>query len=430
MRRTSALLSAVALAAALTACAPGGEGQSPGGEGDVTITYLSSTILESPEKDLEQAAIDEFNALDNGITVKVEGIAANDMMEKFTALATANDMPDFYMSDIKNVATLTDMGLAEDVSTVFDADYLSSFTPDALAGYTVDGVVRALPWFTTPQGIVYRTDLFDAAGAAVPTTWDELVATAKKLTSGDQYGIALVGTKDASGAGRFQYVLRNFGVNEFTQGSDGTWATDVGSDEFVAALTAFTNLYTVDKVVPPGVIETDYASAVSLLSSGQAAMLITGSNAIGAITSKAPDLKGKLGSFPIPAVKRAVNSQTGFGFYVSPTSEHKAAVAEFLEFFNSKDKSVEYAQATGRLSMLTEGQADPAAAADPALAGFLEALTKGEVFVLPTIPNFSEANDIYGEAYQSVFTGVATPEQAAARAAERAQALVQKANEG
>lgn len=430
MKKTGALLGAVVLGATLTACSPAGGTEPPAGGGDVTITYLSSTILESPEKDFEQAAIDEFNALDNGITVKVEGIAANDMMEKFTALATADDMPDFYMSDLKNVATLTDMDLAEDVSTVFDQEYLDSFTPDSLAGYTVDGVTRALPWFTTPQGVVYRTDLFDAAGATPPTTWDDMAATAQKLTSGDQYGIALVGTKDASGAGRFQYVLRNFGVNEFTQGADGKWTTDIGSEDFVAALTAFTNLVTVDKVVPPGAIETDYATAVSLLSSGQATMLITGSNAIGAITSKAPDLQGKLGSFPIPAVKRAVTSQTGFGFYISPKSEHKEAVAEFLKFFVSKDKSVEFAKLTGRLSTLTAGQADPSATADPALGGFLDALANGELFVPPAIPGFSEANDIYGEAYQSVITGSATPEQASAKAAERAQALVDEANEG
>ena len=45
---------------------------------DVTITYISSTILESPEGDFEKKCIEEFNALDNGITVEVEGVSAND----------------------------------------------------------------------------------------------------------------------------------------------------------------------------------------------------------------------------------------------------------------------------------------------------------------------------------------------------------------
>lgn len=48
---------------------------------NVTITYISSTILESPEGDFEKKCIEEFNALGNGITVEVEGVSANDLMK-------------------------------------------------------------------------------------------------------------------------------------------------------------------------------------------------------------------------------------------------------------------------------------------------------------------------------------------------------------
>ena len=429
--KTAAAVSLVALAAAGCSSDSGGN-DSPDGSGGgdvVVIRYISSTILESPEKDFEQKVIDEFNAQDNGVKVEVEGVAANDLMNKYTAFATANQMPDFYMADMKNTTQLVDMGLAEDVRDVFDSDYLDSFTDGALAGMTLDGVPSGIPWFSTPQGIVYRTDLFEAAGVEVPTTWDELVTAAKQLTGNDKYGITLVGTKDGSGAGRFQYVLRNFGVDEFTQDSSGEWQTDIGSDDYAKALKAYTDLDTVDGVVPPGVTETDYATAVNLLSSGQAAMLITGSNAIGAITSRVPDLKGSLGSFPIPAVKRAVTSQSGFGFFVSPTSEHKDAVAKFLQFIVSDEKAIEFSQMTGRLPTLTAAAQSPEIGQDPALSGFLQSLTDADVvFTLPTIEGYGEVNDIHGEAYQSVFTGSATPEQAAEVAGQRAQALADEAN--
>lgn len=60
------------------------------------------------------------------------------------------------------------------------------------------------------------------------------------------------------------------------------------------------------------------------------------------------------------------------------------------------------------------------------LSGFLKALEN--VWIPPTIPGYSEINDILGEAYQSVFTGQATVEEASAAAGERAQALCDEAN--
>jgi len=429
--KTAAAVSLIALAAA--GCSPGSGSNastdgSSGGGGVVVIKYISSAVLESPEKDFVQKVTDDFNAQNNGVKVEVEGVAANDLLKKYTALATANQMPDFYTDDIKDTAQLVDMGIAEDVRNVFDSNYLNSFTANALAGVTVNGVPSGIPWTSTAQVILYRTDLFAAAGVKVPTTWDELVAAAKQLTGNNKYGITLVGTKDSSGAGRFQYVLRNFGVDEYTQDSSGKWQTDIGSDNYVAALKAYTDLATVDGVVPPGVTETGYAAAVNLLASGQAAMLITSSNAIGTITYQVPDLKSSLGSFPIPAVKRAVTSQSGQAFFVSPTSKHKEAVAKFLQFMVSDEKAIEFSQLTGRLPTLTTAEQNPAIGQDPALGGSLQSLMAANVYITPPIPGYGENNDIEGEAFQSVFTGSATPEQAAAQAQQRAQALVDKAN--
>ncbi|WEV63912.1 sugar ABC transporter substrate-binding protein [Bifidobacterium sp. ESL0732] len=425
----------VAGALLLTGCGAGGSASSKSSSGaeskkaPVTIKYISSTILESPEKEFEQSAIDEFNAQKNGVTVEVEGVAANDLMQKYTALATANQMPDFYMADMKNTTQLVDMGITDDMTKILDKKYLSQFGKDTLDGFTIDGKLSGLPWFTVAQGVVYRKDLFEKDKVQVPKTWDEFVAAAHKLTHGDQYGIALVGSKDASGAGRFQYVIRNFGVDEFKKGSDGKWSTDIGGPNYVKALKSFTDLDTKEKVCPPGVTETNYASAVNILSSGQAAMLITGSNAVGAITSKVPDLKGKLGSFMIPTVKRNVFSQNGFGFYVNPKSSNKEAVAKFLKFMVSKKKSIEFSQLTGRLPTIATAQKDPSIGKDPALSGFMEQLNKAKTFNLPTIEGYGEVNDIHGEAYQSVITGSATPEAAAAKAKTRAQAIVDEANQ-
>lgn len=395
---------------------------------DVTITYISSTILESPEGDFEQSVVDAFNALDNGITVEVEGVGANELMKKYITLATADQMPDFFLGNMLDAATVVDMGLATPLTEVFDQEYIDGFDPKQLGSYTIDGVAYGAPWFGSAQGIVYRKDLFEAAGIEkLPETWDELVAVAQQLTDGEnQYGITLVATKDASGAGRFQYVLRNHGVDEFIQDADGNWTTDIGGEKYIQALQAYTDLDVKYGVVPPGAVETGYSSAVGLFSAGQACMLITGSNAIGAITAQVPELKGKLGSFPIPAVERSVSTPGGFGFYISPGSEHKAEAAAFIQFLLESKNALAFSEMTGRLPTRTEQIDDPIITEMPELAGFMKALEN--VYVVPTIPGYSEVNDIHGEAYQSVLTGMMTVEEAAARAQQRSQELCDRAN--
>ncbi|MEY8356309.1 sugar ABC transporter substrate-binding protein [Lachnospiraceae bacterium 54-53] len=427
-----------ALAAGLLAGCGGGTAPAPestqaasqGTEGtkeDVTITYISSTILESPEGDFEKKCIEEFNALDNGITVEVEGIGANDLMKKYITLATSNAMPDFFLANLLDTGTIVDMGLAAEATPIFGEDYIKGFEGASLASASADGTAYGIPWFGGASGVLYRKDIFDEKGVKVPETWEDLVEASKALTGDGNYGITLVGTNNASGAGRFQYVLRNFGVDEFVQDAQGKWTTDIGSQKYIDALRAYTDLEVTYKAVPPGVIETDYPTAVNLFSSGKAAMLITGSNAIGAITSQVPELKGKLGSFPVPAVERSVSTPGGFGYFISP-GKHEKESAEFIKFMLEKDREIEFSVMTGRLPTRIEALEDPAIKTMPELEGFLKA--RQTVYETPAVSGYSEINDVHGEAYQSVFTGESTVEEAAERARERAEKICESANEG
>lgn len=394
---------------------------------DVTITYISSTIIESPEGDFEKQCIEEFNALGNGIRVEVEGLSANDLMKKYITLATSNSMPDFFLANLLDIGTIVDMGLAAEVSPIFGKEYMSGFDASSIASASIDGTAYGIPWFGGASGILYRKDIFDAKGVAVPETWEELVEASKQLTGEGSYGITLVGTNNGSGAGRFQYVLRNFGVDEFIQGTDGKWTTDIGSQKYIDALRAYTDLDVTYKTCPPGVIETDYPTAVNLFSSGKAAMLITGSNAIGAITSQVPELKGKLGSFAVPAVERSVSAPGGFGYFITP-GKHEAESAEFIKFMLEKERALGFSEMTGRLPTRVEALEDPSIKSMPELQGFLQA--RETIYETPGIAGYSEINDVHGEAYQSVFTGQSTVEEAAAKAQKRAEKICTAANEG
>jgi ABC-type glycerol-3-phosphate transport system substrate-binding protein len=427
MKRVACLISALLLIPAVIFANGAKEPttQSPGSQ-KVIIEYISGTILETPEGTFEQSVIDSFNAAHPEIEVRPIGVASNDQIKKMIALATTGDLPDFFLVNDATVPAILDMGVCLPVSEVMSAEFMAQFAKPFLNLYSGDdGVNYGVPWFACPPGVLYRKDIFEANNIKVPSTWDELVETAKALTKDGNYGITLVGTKNSSGGSRFQHVERNVGIDEFYKDANGKWQTDIGSPNYIKALKMFTDLDLLYGVVPPGVVETGYPEAVGLFASGRAAMLITGSNAIGAITKQVPALKGKLGSIPVPSINRYVAAPNGSGFMINKDTEHKKEIALFLEYLLNEKNSLAFGELTGRVSPKIMADNDPAKS-KPELSGFLVAL--GSDYAQPSIAGYSEIHDINGEAYQNVFTGVMTVEEAAAKAQKRAQAICDKAN--
>lgn len=67
-----------------------------------------------------------------------------------------------------------------DVSEYANAS-ADKFTPGSWASVSLDGAVYGAPVDIGPVALFYRTDVFEAAGVEVPTTWDEYAALGPKL---------------------------------------------------------------------------------------------------------------------------------------------------------------------------------------------------------------------------------------------------------
>lgn len=416
----SLLLALVLLTAALPAAMA---------DEDIKLTYWSSTILETPEGAFEQQVIDGFNALDNGITVEVVGVTSADLVTKATSGATTGELPDFTMGTPSVFSTLYDLEAVVPLEeTAIDAEFLSTFTDMSREAFKgEDGNHYGVPFFMNPYGVVYRIDLFEEAGIEVPKTWDEFVQACQTLTHDGKYGMAMVGVRNTSGEARFQYLARMFGVREFYQDENGQWATDLNGEAFATALKNFADLNLTYQVCQPGALETAYPDAVKLLSSGTCAILITGSNALGAILKQAPELEGKLGSFMLPASENGAIAYSGFGFFVTTKdAEKQAAISQLVQYWLSVENQISFAAQSGRLPTRKDALSDPSIQEIVGLKGYLETLD--HLIYAPTIYGYSEINDIYGEAYSSLMAGEVTLEEAVNAAYERAQLIVEEAN--
>ncbi len=400
------------------------------GFGQTTLKIMSSTIVENPEGTVEQAIADAFMAANPDITIEFIGTPMNDIFKTVTTNAIGGELPDIFTNTPEFAATAEDLGIVADLNEVFDAEFLAGFYPTALEESTVNGKLVVLPWFTVPVGVLYRADWFEEAGLEGPQTWDEFVNAAQTLTQDtdgdgqtDRWGFAMVGSKNGSGFFRFTHLLRSQGAWELYKDADGNWQSDLGSEGMVNALRIYQTLNE-SGTVPPGVTETSYGEAVSLMASEKTAMMVTGPHTIGAIIAQNPDLAGKIYSVPVPmGTQRSASLGVG-GFSIAESSKNKEAAARYLQFLVSTENMLEWNRVTGRMPAQIEAGDQPQISG-PIYAGFVEAI--GYAKPSPQAPFYTQIQEVMGEAYQAVLVGGVSPEDAAAQAGAQAAEIIKNA---
>lgn len=89
------------------------------------------------------------------------------------------------------------------------------------------------------------------------------------------------------------------------------WKTDIGTPGILKAFTFWTDMNNVHKVVPEGITEVTYPIAANYFAMGYTGVMVSGGNAMGVTYAAAPDLKGKIGTFPMPGIEPGSMMNTG-----------------------------------------------------------------------------------------------------------------------
>ncbi len=135
--------------------------------------------------DLEKmsALVDKFNASQNNITVEFTSLQWSEMFTKFLADYQVGATPDVVAMHTFEMGQFVDMGVlsAEQITALGlnKADYVET----AWNGTIYNGVQYGVPIDINMHALYYNQDLLDKAGIKnPPTTGDELIDTAMKLT--------------------------------------------------------------------------------------------------------------------------------------------------------------------------------------------------------------------------------------------------------
>ncbi len=350
-RRTLAAVAAASLLLA-AGCSGGGDaGTGGGGDGPVELTFWTWA------PNMEQV-VQTWNETHPDVQVTVNKQDGGDaaVTKLLTAVKAGSGAPDLMQAEYQKIPTLVSADALADVSEHLGDDVAGAFPESVWNSVTLGSdAVYAVPQDSGPMVFVYRADLFEQHGIAVPTTWAEYADAARRVHATDP--ATFLGTFSANDPGWFAGLAQQAGASWW--GVDGeAWSVDVDSEATRRVASYWGGL------VEEGVIDN-----TPMYTPEWNAALNDGSQVgwIGAVWSPAvlegitPDTAGKWAAAPLPqwdAAAPAGGNWGGSATGVTTQSEHPEQAAEFARWLNTDPAAVEaLADVSGVYPAATEAAA-------------------------------------------------------------------------
>lgn len=331
-RRRLGTLGALAGVATLAACASGPTtAPAPGATG------ASLTVLVASSSDAETQAVTQAVAAwsaTSGTRATVR--AATDIDQELTQDLASGTPPDLFDVSAANFAGYAARGALLPYGDKLGA--VSDFSGSLVQQFTYQGKLYCAPRDTSTLALVINTQDWSAAGlpaAAVPATWDQLAADAKRLTTTGRVGLAFDGTYDRIGV-----FLAQAGGGLVAP--DGKTAT-VDSTANVAALT-YVKQHLVDGTFAYA-SSLGAASGTEAFSAGKAAMTIAGTWVTAAL---GPDTPYRV--VPLPAGPAGLGTlQFSRCWGIAAASKLPAKAIDLAAYLTNPAREADFATAYGAL---------------------------------------------------------------------------------
>lgn len=370
---------------------------------DVTIWYYWET--EGHQKALDKV-ISDYNASQDTYEVSAKYVPFADFKKQLSIGASADELPDIAILDSPDHASYATMGIFADLTDKFD---VSGYYEGAVDSCTIDGTLYGVPFGVNCLGLYYNQDLLDAAGCAVPTTWDELKETALTLTKDNVTGLAFCSLQNEEGTFNFMPWVWSTGASSYEMNSEGG----------VKALTLAKDLIE-SGAMSKECINWTQGDVMNQFISGNVAMMVNGPWQIPTMKSEAPDLNWNVALIP----KDAENaSALGGENYAVIQGGNEEGALNFLGYATEKERVEYLMDSFGYISAdktIAEGQFE----GDAAMQTFTEELNYAKA--RGPLAEWPEVSDAISLAFNQVMTGEADPQTAADTAQQTIDGIVTK----
>lgn len=187
----AALIALAVLAAACGGSEDGGGGEAEGGGGGEPIQFWT-TLIEPDRVQAQNAIIQRFTE-ESGIEVELVSVAEDELANLMVSNAASGTLPEVVYHPIEFAIGWAEQGLLDPdaASAAVESLGRDTFNERALELATFSDQVASVPADAWGQLLVYRTDLFEAAGLEPPDSYENILAAAEALNDpgASLYGI-------------------------------------------------------------------------------------------------------------------------------------------------------------------------------------------------------------------------------------------------
>lgn len=358
--------------------------------------------------------------------------------EKMLAAFQAKRIADILLVDGQSLPDLAAIGVVapyEDLDRQLVAKLKPDYVPEIWESTVYQGKFYGIsPYVDMGTFLTYNRKMLEEAGITkAPETWDELRDAARKTTKNDVAGITISVSTHTNDANTFEGIAYANGGRWLDETGKKVTIDDPG---FIDPLTLFVNLVN-DKSVPQGVTETAFNQSGTLFFQEKVAMWVSlsypgafmqGQNIprdwpLG-MTLFPRQTPNPTGSFP-PA--SAILTPTA-AFYISSLSQQREAALKYIEFWSrpKTQSGWDGSEILGRVPGLKANwETETFKQTYP---DWYQLYKDGKMFngaaPMPAFPGLTEAEKALSNAMQQAVLGKATPADALAAAAKRAQTVV------
>jgi len=330
-------LVAIMLSLLLSACVANAPSTPPAA--DTTIVIRAGTGDGGDGLTPHQQIIQNFEDQNPNVIVQLEPVSGRDYYARLLTQLAAKAAPDIMQIGDDAVPSFVSKNAFVPLDTYlkginFDP---SIYLPGLLDPGKINGVQYLLPKDYSPLAVYYNKTLFDAASVPYPVegwTWEDLLATAQKLTVKDasgnvtQWGIQL----PAAWTTGFEYWVAAAGGSLIS--ADGKTFTGVmDSPEVARAVQFYADLYNKYQVAPPPADMNAFGGGNSEFANGKAAMMIFGRWPQGGFKTN-PNIS--LGVVAPPQDKVRANILFWGGFGIATSSSQPEIAFKYLSFVSGE----------------------------------------------------------------------------------------------
>lgn len=364
------LVGAIAL---ISTVALGGCGMIPGsgGSGDkkVTIWLMKDSVTSDFLDRFKESYEDEHSSVE--LEFKIQSWSG--IGPKVLEALGGTDTPDVIEVGNTQVAQYAESGNLRDLTLESMRDLGSEdWLPGLAEPGSIGGVQYGIPWYAANRVVIYNKDLFEEAGiTSPPKTREQWIEVSEKLNRNGNQGMYLPGQN--------WYVLAGFiwdEGGELATDKGGDWQGALGTSAARKGMDFYSELQALGN--GPKDADEEKPPQSDVFAKGDVAQIISTPSTATLIEKANPELKGKLGYFPIPGKTAKAPGAVftgGSDLIIPQKADQRSAGFEVIKALAGAKwqeelaKAMSYVPNKTSLAHVIEGEESTAAMAEGAAQG-------------------------------------------------------------